>query len=69
MGGGAILMWLLFAVVISPAIGYWCMTVFRSKGRSPGAGFAVGFFLTFLSTIQLGAVYAALTATCRLRTG
>ena len=69
MGGGAILMWLLFAVVISPAIGYWCMTVFRSKGRSPGAGFAVGFFLTFLSTIQLRAVYAAQTATCRLRTG
>jgi len=51
MGGGAILLWVLFAAVISPAIGYWCMTVFRSKGKSPGAGFALGFFLTFFFTI------------------
>jgi hypothetical protein len=51
MGGGAILIWLLFAVLISPAIGYWCMTVFRSKGKSPGAGFVLGFFLTFFFTI------------------
>ena len=51
MNGGAILIWLLFACVISPAIGYWCMTVFRSKGKSAGAGFALGFFLTFFFTI------------------
>ena len=51
MNGGAILIWLLFACVISPAIGYWCTTVFRSKAKSAGAGFAFGFFLTFFFTI------------------
>jgi hypothetical protein len=48
-------------ILIPVGIGYWCMTVFRSKGRSAGGGFALGFFLTlFLSVI--GAVVALLIA-------
>jgi len=61
MGGGAVLIWLLFAVVVSPAIGYWCMTVFRSKGKSPGAGFALGFLLTFFFTIIGAAIAVAIS--------
>jgi ABC-type transport system involved in multi-copper enzyme maturation permease subunit len=61
MSGGVILIWLLFAVVISPAVGYWCMTVFRRKGKSPGAGFALGFFLTFLFTIIGAAIAVAIS--------
>ena len=47
--------------LIPAGIGYWCMKVFQSKGKSGGLGFAVGFFLTlFLSLI--GAVVALLIA-------
>jgi hypothetical protein len=52
-----IALWLL----IPFGIGYWCMTVFRSKGKSAGGGFALGFLLTlFLSVI--GAIVAMLIA-------
>jgi len=36
-----LLLWLL-GVALPVCIGYWCMTVFRGKGRSAGAGFALG---------------------------
>ncbi len=47
--------------LISVGIGYWCMTVFRGKGKSAGAGFALGFFLTLVLSV-LGAVIALLIA-------
>jgi hypothetical protein len=47
--------------LISAGIGYWCMTVFRGKGKSAGAGFALGFFLTLVLSV-LGAVIALLIA-------
>ena len=46
-------------LLIAGGIGYWCMTVFRAKGRSAGGGFALGFFLTLFFTV-LGAIAALL---------
>lgn len=57
MGGGAALVIWALVLALPFCIGYWCMRVFRSKGRSAGGGFAMGFFLTlFLSAA--GAVIA-----------
>jgi hypothetical protein len=48
-------------LVLSAAIGYWCMKVFESKGRSGGAGFLLGFALTFFFSVA-GAVAAVVLA-------
>jgi ABC-type transport system involved in multi-copper enzyme maturation permease subunit len=48
---------ILLAVAVPCGIGYWCMTVFRSRGKSAGAGFALGFVLTFFLSL-IGAVIA-----------
>jgi hypothetical protein len=46
-------------VVLSAAIGYWCMKVFESKGRSGGAGFLLGFALTFFFSVAGAAAAVA----------
>ncbi len=57
--GAPELLILFWAILIPVGIGYWCMRVYRGKGYSAGAGFAIGFALTlFLSLI--GAVVALL---------
>ncbi len=48
---------ILLVVAVPCGIGYWCMAVFRGKGKSAGAGFALGFLLTFFLSL-LGAVIA-----------
>jgi len=55
-----LLLWLL-GVALPVCIGYWCMTVFRSKGKSPGAGFALGFLITFFFTIIGAAIAVAIS--------
>ena len=52
-----IALWLLIPL----GIGYWCMTVFRSKGKSAGGGFALGFLLTLVLSL-IGAIVAMLIA-------
>jgi hypothetical protein len=59
LGAPELIIIFVLAILIPVAIGYWCMTVFRSKGRSAGGGFALGFFLTFFFSV-LGAVVAVL---------
>jgi hypothetical protein len=52
---------LVFWILVPVGIGYWCLLVFRRKGKSSTAGFALGFLLTlFLSLI--GAITALLIA-------
>ena len=53
----AIFLWL----VISIAVGYWCMTVFRRKGKPGGGGFALGFFLTLLLPLLGAAIAVAIS--------
>jgi hypothetical protein len=65
MGLEDLMLWLL-AVVFPVGVGYWCMTVFRSKGRSVGGGFALGFFLTLLLSVP-GAAVALLISYPRSR--
>jgi len=55
-GPEELLLWLL-GVALLVYIGYWCMTIFRGKDRSAGAGFALGFFLTLFFSL-LGALAA-----------
>jgi len=57
-GSFLILIWLI-DLLIAAGIGYWCMVLFRGKGRSAGGGFALGFLLTFFFSI-IGAVAAVL---------
>jgi hypothetical protein len=68
MGPEELLVWLL-GVALLVYIGYWCMTIFRGKGRSAGAGFALGFFLTpFFSLLgALAAVVITYTRANHLR--
>jgi hypothetical protein len=51
----------LVSVALAAGIGYWCMKVFEGKGRSAGAGFLLGFALTFFLSVA-GAVAAVLVA-------
>ena len=62
MSGASFLIWLL-AIAIPIAVGYWCMTVFRRKGRSAGAGFALGFFLTLFLSVIGAAIALAISYT------
>ena len=48
-------------VALAVGIGYWCMKVFEGKGRSGGAGFLLGFALTFFFSVA-GAVAALVVA-------
>ena len=48
-------------IALAAAVGYWCLTIFRRKGRSPGAGFALGFLLTFFLSL-VGAIVAVVVA-------
>ena len=48
-------------LALAVGIGYWCMKVFESKGRSGGAGFLLGFALTFFFSVA-GAVAALVVA-------
>jgi hypothetical protein len=48
-------------LALSVAVGYWCMKVFEGTGRSGGAGFLLGFALTFFLSIA-GAVAAIVVA-------
>lgn len=50
---------LIFVLVLlfDAGIGFWCMTVFRRKGRSAAGGFALGFVFTFFLTL-VGAILA-----------
>lgn len=52
---------IVLVLLADAGIGFWCMTVFRRKGRSAAGGFALGFLLTFVFTV-LGAVAAMLIA-------
>ena len=65
MGLEELVLWLL-GVVFPVGVGYWCMTVFRSKGRSAGGGFALGFFLTLFLSLP-GAAVALLISYTRFR--
>jgi NhaP-type Na+/H+ or K+/H+ antiporter len=47
----------LAVLVIGIAVGYWCMRVFRRKGRQPGAGFTLGILLTLFLPV-VGALIA-----------
>jgi hypothetical protein len=49
--GGPELLTIVLTVAIPCAFGYWCLTVLRKNGRSPAAGFALGFFLTWIGVI------------------
>lgn len=52
---------IIVSLLLAPLVGVWCMLVFRTKGKSAGAGFALGLLLTlFLS--MAGAVVALLVA-------
>jgi len=51
----------LSAVVLPLAIGYWCMVLFRNKGKSAGAGFALGAGCTFCFSL-VGAVVAVVVS-------
>jgi hypothetical protein len=54
----------LVELVMAAGIGYWCMTVFRSKGRSSASGFALGFFLTLFFFV-IGMVIAVVISYTR----
>jgi hypothetical protein len=49
------------SVLVAIGIGYWCMKLFESKGRSGGAGFLMGFALTVVFSVA-GAVAALVVA-------
>ena len=49
------------ALLVDAGVGFWCMTVFRRRGKSAAGGFTLGFLLTFFFTV-LGAVAAVLIA-------
>jgi hypothetical protein len=64
--GMSVLIFVLVATVaaglaLAVGIGYWCMRVFEGKGRSGGAGFLLGFALTFFFSVA-GAVAALVVA-------
>jgi hypothetical protein len=59
--GAPELLILALIFLIPVGIGYWCMKVFRGKGKSPALGFVAGFFLTLFLSL-LGAVVAMLIA-------
>lgn len=40
-------------VALAVVIGFWCMAIFRGKGRSPGAGFALGCITTLFSPLLI----------------
>ena len=61
LGAPELIIILALAILVPVAIGYWCMTVFRGKGRSAGGGFALGFFLALFFSL-LGAIAAVLIA-------
>ncbi len=48
---------LLVDLLVAAGVGYWCMTIFRRKGRSPRGGFVLGFLLTLFLSL-LGAAIA-----------
>jgi hypothetical protein len=48
---------IMLGLAISCGIGYWCMNVFRTRGRSAAAGFALGFLLSFFFPL-IGALIA-----------
>jgi hypothetical protein len=61
LGAPELIIIVIIGLLIPIGIGYWCMVVFRRKGKSAGAGFALGFFLTFFLSL-IGAVIAMLIA-------
>lgn len=61
LGAPELLIIVVLSILIPIGIGYWCMTVFRGKGKSAGLGFALGFFLTLFFSL-IGAVAALLVA-------
>lgn len=61
LGAPELIIIMVVGLIIPIGIGYWCMVVFRNKGKSAGAGFAVGFFLTLFFSL-VGAVIALLIA-------
>ena len=52
---------LLIMIGVPIAVGYWCMTVFRGNGRSPGWGFALGFLASWFLPM-VGAIIAVVIA-------
>jgi ABC-type transport system involved in multi-copper enzyme maturation permease subunit len=52
---------LLLALAIPIVIGFWCMRVFRRKGKSPGAGFALGLLLTLFFSLIGAAIAVAIS--------
>ncbi len=65
MGLAELLLWLIVAL-LPFIIGYWCLTIFRSKGRSAGGGFALGFCFTLFLSL-LGAALALIISYTRPR--
>lgn len=61
LGAPELIILIVIGLLIPIGIGYWCMVVFRGKGKSAGAGFALGFFLTLFFSV-VGAVIAMLIA-------
>ncbi len=59
LGAPELIILFLLTILIPIGIGYWCMVVFRGKGHSAGAGFAIGFVLSFFFSL-IGAVIALL---------
>ncbi len=59
--GGTELFILLLLIGVPIGTGYWCMRVFRRKGRSAGAGFALGFVLSLVLSL-LGATIALIVS-------
>ena len=55
----AVAIFTIAGVALSAGIGYWCMKVFEGKGRSGGAGFLLGFALTFFFSIAGAAAAVA----------
>jgi len=50
----------LFAqLLIALAFGFWCKSIYQKKGRSPGWGFAIGFFLSLIGVIICSVVKPA----------
>jgi hypothetical protein len=47
---------LLIILGVPVIVGYWCYKIFARKGRSPGAGFAVGFIPTFFFSVIGGVI-------------
>lgn len=47
---------LFVQLLIAVGFGFWAKSIYVKKGRSPGWGFVLGFFLSFIGVIIASAV-------------